>query len=308
MRFIHFICLLIGIHSAFAQSKPEPVNEKYLGQFPNIRDFTLAQDEAYFSVQSPLGEQSVILCMKKKGDKWSKPEIAAFSGKYQDLEPFMTPDGLRLYFASNRPRGDIGRKDFDIWMVTRATPDDEWSAPKNLGEPVNSSFNEFYPVFTTSNNLYFTTDARGSEGGDDIVVCEWDNGKYKQPVSLGPSINSAGYEFNAFVAPDESYIIFTGYNREDSYGSGDLYISFKSDDNWAKPINLGDNINSEHMDYCPFILANTLYFTSRRKNLQIPENGFTTLKELINEFNQYDNGQSRIFRIDAFDPLDYQVK
>ena len=65
-----------------------------------------------------------------------------------------------------------------------------------------------------------------TKGKDDIFVSKWENGKYTEPVSLSDSINSDGYEFNAFIAPDESYIIFTAYQREDGFGSGDLYMSY----------------------------------------------------------------------------------
>ncbi len=291
-----FCCLVL---TAMAQSNaPVPLSEKHLRQFPNLRDFTTDGEEAYFSAQSPLGDVSVILKMSKRGKKWSKPEIASFSGQHKDLEPFITPDGLTLYFASDRPSGSGDAGDFDIWYVSRSSKDDPWSNPVNMGEPVNSSFNEFYPVLTASNNLYFTTDARGQEGSDDIVVCIWDGEKYLDPGSVGPSINTAGYEFNAYVSPDESFMIFTGYNREGGSGSGDLYLSTRNKTGeWDDPENLGPEINSEHMDYCPFIFEHTLYYTSRRKDLSKPVGGFSSLKELLIEFNKYENGQSRIYQV-----------
>jgi len=61
------------------------------------------------------------------------------------------------------------------------------------------------------------------------MVCKFTNGKYSEAESLPDSINFTGDEFNAFVDPDETYIIFSGYKRRDGYGSGDLYISKKNE-------------------------------------------------------------------------------
>ncbi|RPI61635.1 MAG: hypothetical protein EHM44_08305, partial [Ignavibacteriales bacterium] len=117
--------------------------------------------------------------------------------------------------------------------------------------------------------------------------------------SLSDSINSTGYEFNAFIAPDESYIVFSGYQREDGFGSGDLYISYKfSDGVWTKAKNFGEEINSDKMDYCPYIdtKTNTLYFTSKRSVVNNSGKGFNILKDFLIEMKQYENGLSRIYK------------
>ena len=73
-----------------------------------------------------------------------------------DLEPFITYDGLRLYFASNRPlsKKDLEPKDFDIWYTDRSCKSCQWSEPVNIGLPINTSGDEFYPSVTKKNNLY----------------------------------------------------------------------------------------------------------------------------------------------------------
>ncbi len=170
------------------------------------------------------------MCIKKddKGDIGIS--IADFSGFYSDLEPFMTPDNLRLYFVSNRPLSNKENetKDFDIWYVERKSVDNNWGEPVNIGAPVNTELDEFYPSLSSNYNLYFTSYKNGTKGVDDIFVSYYKNGKYTEPESLPEAINSSGYEFNAYISPDESFLIYTAYQRENSYGSGDLYISFKN--------------------------------------------------------------------------------
>ncbi|RAK22626.1 WD40 repeat protein [Flavobacterium aquaticum] len=297
--------LFLGVFG-FSQenSKPIPACE-FLTKYQNVRDFTISknQDEIYFSIQSPTEDRAVIAVTKKKKNKWQEPEMTSFSGKFRNIEPFLSPDGLRLYFASNRPIDETTTKakDYDIWYVERKDLKSDWSKPINIGATVNSAKDEFYPCVTTNGNLYFTSDAIKTLGKDDILVCKWDGKQYTEPENLGMNINSTGYEFNAFVSPNEEFIIYTCYGRPDGLGSGDLYISYKNNKgNWDEPKNLGEKINSKQMDYCPFYDAytQTLYFTSKRTSAI--EKTFANLREFETEISKYENGFSRIYK--------YQIK
>jgi Tol biopolymer transport system component len=82
----------------------------------------------------------------------------------QDAKPTIRHDGLEIVFHSNRP----GAGGFDLWSSTRATPDDEWSAPLNLGT-VNSSANELQPALSADGlRLYVSTNRPGGLAGNDL--------------------------------------------------------------------------------------------------------------------------------------------
>ena len=304
MRTIFSFLLILFNSLIYSQGNTaEPFLPEIFSRFPNVRDIAISSegDEIYFSVQSYQDEISVISYIKKINGTWSKPRIAGFSGKYFDIEPFLSADGLKLFFSSNRPleMSDNKPKDFDIWYVHRENKNSEWSHPINVGAPINSEENEFYSSIANNNNFYFTCDQRGTKGKDDIFFSQWRNGTYSEPISLSDSINSNGYEFNAFISPDEAYIIFTAYQREDGFGSGDLYISYKNSDGlWTKAKNLGAGINSAEMDYCPFVdtKTNTLYFTSKRTSVNDSDKDFSSIAEILDEINKYDNGLSRIYK------------
>jgi hypothetical protein len=304
MRYISIIAIIISfISTDYPQgNSAEPFLPQIFSQFPNVRDIAISSDgdEIYFSVQSYQNEISVIAWVRKENNVWSDPEITSFSGKYFDIEPFLSSDGLKLFYSSNRPlENSNSTKDFDIWYVQRENKNSGWSKPINVGEPINSDKNEFYPSIANNNNFYFTCDERGTKGKDDIFFSQWKNGKYSEPISLSDSINSEGYEFNAFIAPDESYILFTAHQREDGFGSGDLYISYKNQNgSWEKAKNLGKQINSAQMDYCPFVdtKTNTLYFTSKRSSVNNINKQFSSLQEVLNDIKRYDNGLSRIYK------------
>lgn len=276
-------------------------------QFPGVRDITISPDEneLYFTIQSYHGELSAIAYCININGKWSDPEVASFSGRFHDLEPSFAPDGLRLYFASDRPGTMDGNdlKNYDLWVVERKSLQSDWSQPANIGSPVNTKGNEFYPIVTKSGNLYFTGDGPLSKGKDDIFVSVFSDGKYTSPVPVGDSVNSAGYEFNAFVDPDESFMVFTCYNREGGFGSGDLYISHNLDKGslsgkWSAPVNLGKGINSAQMDYCPYVDSKNgiLYFTSKRTGLLTRFDTSGNKDFLLKEMNRYDNGLSRFYK------------
>ena len=286
------------------RSKNEVSNVKStlpgLAIYPNIRDFTISSDgnEAYITVQNPTEDLRTICKIRKTHGVWSKPVPASFSGKHKDLEPYFSPNNLRLYFVSNRPNS-YEKENFDIYYVERSHIDSTWMKPKNLGSPINTEGDEYYPAIAISGNLYFTSIKSDNNGKDDIYFSAFKEHKYTEPISLDTNINTEGYEFNSFIAPDESYLIFSGYNRADGMGSGDLYISHKVDGkSWSPAQNLTNQINSKYLDYCPFVDTKNgiLYFTSKRNSNSDEKiiSNFLLEQEIL----KYENGSSRIYQID----------
>ncbi|MFZ1702727.1 MAG: hypothetical protein WAT79_00195 [Saprospiraceae bacterium] len=287
-------CCLAGYSQEIKPFNPS------LHALQNVRDFCISpnNEEAFFSVQSPNQDLSQIATIRMENGHWTEPELLPFCDAFMYLEPFLSYDGTKLYFASDRPLDDSikVKKDFDIWYVERKDNRGEWSKPMNIGSPVNSTFDEFYPTLALNNNLYFTMDAASGLGKDDIYFCEWKGSEYSIPVLLNENINSEGYEFNAFISKDESFLMYTKYNALGGFGSGDLYISRKNENGeWQTAKNLGQVINSKYMEYCPFYDATNeiLYFTSKRNTLTSQKfENFSTFKSYIQEG---ENGLSRIY-------------
>lgn len=263
------------------------------------RDFALSPDgkEIFYTLQAPQGGFQTILHLIKLPDgKWSKPAVASFAGKFSDIEPAFSPDGLKLYFSSNRPLNGTNTKDFDIWITEKK--DNQWQEPRNLGLPINTPMDEYYPAVTLSGNLYFTAAYKNAIGKEDIYVAKWENGKYSEPLPMDTAINSKTYEFNAYVSPEEDLIIYTSYGRPDDKGRGDLYLSRKDKlGHWLPAKNLAA-LNSDKLDYCPFISFDkkAFYFTSERNALSKSyADKPATLAGLIKSFNSSQNGGGDIY-------------
>ncbi len=238
--------------------------------------FTPDGNEFYYSLWT--GSFAVILYTKQTKGHWSRPELAPFSSGHSDIEPFITPDGSRLYFASSQPVDGDESKDYDIWYVERAG--ESWGDPQRLDSTINSPANEFYPTLTRDGTLYFTAQRDDSFGREDIYRAENHNGLFQQPENVGSAVNSAHDDFNALVAPDESFLFFSSVGRPGGLGGGDLYISFRENGEWQPAINMA-LVNSPRLDYCPALTPDGAFFlfTSSKSTLNFqPNAGFSDLK------------------------------
>lgn len=295
-----FFCLLLLFYVDLAIAQEVTLFDKDLNVYQNVRDFSITADgkEAFFTIQSPNQNLSQIACIKRNEKGWGEPFLLGFNNQFSYMEPFINSEGNMLYFVSNRPLYDSIKlkKDFDIWYVIRNDRNSAWSKPINVGTPVNTAQDEYYPSLADNRNLYFTKAAEGGIGQDDIYFCKWNGSDYNRPTILNNKINSEGPDFNAYIAKDESYLIYTKYNTKEGVGSGDLYLARKDKEgNWKAAENMGNHINTQYMEYCPFYdqTNDILYFTSKRENLKTKK--FDTLKEYQNYISTGMNGLSKIY-------------
>lgn len=204
--------------------------------------------------------------MKFENGKWSSPTTILIHDVYSFNDPFLTPDENKLFFISNRPLDGKGtKKDYDIWYIERQSG--KWSDPINAGKNINSEKNEYYISFTKDGKMYFSSNIGDNTGGNnfDIYSSEFQSGKFQPAVRLGTGVNSPHYEADVFVSPDESYVVFAA-DRPGGLGSGDLYVSFRqANGNWTVARSLGDVINTETDDFCPYVSADGkyLFYASR---------------------------------------------
>ncbi|HWS72971.1 MAG TPA: hypothetical protein VN605_12700, partial [Thermoanaerobaculia bacterium] len=152
--------------------------------------------ELYFTVRTPTTTSRPVLmiCFSRliKG-RWTTPEMASFSGMSYDSSPSFSPDGTKLFFVSTRSaEGKVGN-DSDIWVVDREG--DHWSAPRNVGAPVNTAANEQSASVAADGTLYFSSDREGGKGSFDLYRARFHDGKYEAPETLGEAINSDAAEW-----------------------------------------------------------------------------------------------------------------
>jgi Tol biopolymer transport system component len=84
-----------------------------------------------------------------------------------DIQPNVRKDGREVVFSSNRGGGLGGQ---DIWVATRESTDDPWSAPVDLGPEVNTSASETRPSLSWHADQVLFGRSPGPEGGSDVYV------------------------------------------------------------------------------------------------------------------------------------------
>lgn len=209
--------------------------------------------EFYYAVIE--NRKNSIWSMRYKNGSWSKPEIVITHESAGFNDPFLSPDGNRLYYITKyREEKNHGRSDHDIWYSERQG--DGWSKPINAGPEINTEGSEYYISFTAGGTMYFSTDHY--DGNHNIYSSEMKNGAFQKAEKESSAINTGAYEADVFIAPDESYIIFAT-TRRSGFGRGDLYISFKQNGEWTKAKNMGDAINTEHNELCPYVTYDGKY-------------------------------------------------
>lgn len=263
------------------------------------RDIAISPDgkEIIYTLGNYKQSIRALVSIKKTDEGWGEKNLLPFSGRFNDIEPFFTADGKSLYFASNRPlESDSSRTDYNIWRADRTV--EGWTDPIALDTVINTPGEEYYPSLSGNGNLYFTAVREDGMGREDIFVSRFENGTYQQPEPLDSTINTALFEFNAYVDPDEKFLIFSSYGRNDGLGGGDLYYSTRDENGgWMEAIHLPEPINSEALDYCPFVDTSrgVFYFSSDRSETW--DAPLKSVEQLEKESNKVLNGMGNIYRL-----------
>ena len=223
--------------------------------------------EMYWSAGAPHGVNHHIWFMEQVDGIWKPPRIAPFSGDFSDQHPVLSGNGNMLFFHSNRPLAENSeaRNNSDIWMVERR--EKNWGEPRNLGPVINNDKNQNNVSVSKNLNLYFQgNNYEGGYGGSDIYCSEHKNGEYVSPVNLGGIVNSLYIDGGPYIAPDESYIIYSSSRPGGFAKISDLYISFRKNNRWLNPVNLGKEINAGRT-VSPKITSDGKYlFITRNRN------------------------------------------
>ena len=220
--------------------------------------FTPDGKTVYFTRRIDRKGNEAIMFSRQENGKWTAPQTAEFSGKFYDKEPFVSPDGKRVFFASMRPNGRDEKANFDIWIVEKRG--NGWSEAKNPGAKVNSSGYDNYPSVAADGTLYFASVRTGGRKDNDLYRSRLVDGEYQKAENLGDAINGGATEADPFVAPDQRYLIFSS-DREGGAGEGDLYISFNERGKWTLPQSLGKIVNTPDYEYTPLVFKDTFYFS-----------------------------------------------
>jgi hypothetical protein len=190
---------------------------------------------------------------------WSLPQLVlgGVSTEATECAPAISFQGDRLFFE--REVGPYGRNDIFVSFRT----DSGWSAPVNLGPPVNTEeFSEGKPYVTASGDtLLFVRQG-------DIYMSVWDekSGNWGEPAPFSDAINDPeANETSPCLSRDGREFYFVS-DRSGGYGWDDIYVSYRTENGWSEPVNIGPTVNtSENEWYCVISPdGQDLYFVTSR--------------------------------------------
>lgn len=193
------------------------------------------------------------------------------NSQYSYWEPSISSDGLTLYFSDghspefgNRMPGGLGGQG-DIWMITRPTIYDDWSAPVNIGSAVNSQHAIHPSISSDGLSLYFQSHRPGALGHCDIMVTtrESTSDPFGDPMFL-KNVNTSGPEWTPDISADGLTLFFMR-----NPGPTEIWTSTRgtTDDDFGSPIKLPSQVNMPgYHNGIPHLSADgsTLYFISNR--------------------------------------------
>jgi len=215
------------------------------------------------------GDRRTIMVAHWRDGAWTTPDPASFSGTWRDIEPAMAPDGTYLIFISNRP-SMAGGAPLDgyfggqvrpgaggaLWRVDRKG--DGWSEPMRLPDIVNTDPATYSPAVAADGSIYFNRPDPVTRKSH-IYWAQAENGRFRAPVPL-PMSDGTIADFDAAVAPNQSFIIFSSPRPPAKPGTAILFVTFHRNGGWTPPKPLGQGIEGFEARLSPDL--KTLYFSA----------------------------------------------
>ena len=258
---------------------PHPVpnistkSDEYLATLSPDGQYFYFTRRYYVSDGNPFGEGKTLKeffsCSEKKngsfgvGDKMGAP----FNNAEGEGSPTINLTNDLLIFTqrhtaklqnSTYPNFDLYYSEFDGY---------EWSVPKPLPGKINriDSWESQPSLSSDGKLLFFASDRPGGYGGSDIwYSVRNSDGSWKDPVNMGPIINTSKNERSPFLHTDSKTLYFSS-NGHDGLGGQDIFYSkLDSKRQWTDPVNIGYPINTENdeVDFFVSLDGKTGFFSS----------------------------------------------
>ncbi|KAB7732087.1 OmpA family protein [Rudanella paleaurantiibacter] len=190
--------------------------------------------------------------------------------RYHEGPATFYADGSRIIFTRNNYNDGKARKSAEgVNKLKLYTAEQQNGAWVNVEEmPFNSDeYSVGHPTLTRDGRtLYFASDMPGGQGGSDIYVTQYQNGRWSKPVNLGTTVNSKGNELFPFV--DEAGNLYFASDGKRGLGGLDIFMATMAGTAPQTVEHLDAPINSPQDDFGLITDANRQsgYFSTNRRN------------------------------------------
>ena len=150
---------------------------------------------------------------------WADVRALPFNGRtFSNQHPSASPDGRRIFFASNRPGGYGG---YDLYFSDFRGG--QWGAAINLGPEINTEGDEAFPHFHPSGRLFFSSNGHGGRGGHDLFMIDLSERRWGKLYNLPEPLNGPADDVGLVLTPDAGRGFLVS-NREGGMGKDDIYL------------------------------------------------------------------------------------
>ncbi|MBO0323002.1 PD40 domain-containing protein [Muricauda sp. CAU 1633] len=211
---------------------------------------------------------------------WGKPVLWKHSGTYKDYEPTASPLGDVLFFNSNRPlEGSQTHEKNNIWYSRFKNGD--WEQPTSLCNINTPEEEQSYPTLSKKGKLIYTTEE--NQNGKSVFAL-FETVFEGRMTEAGKRIRFPNFHLDVsdpWVSPKGDYLIFTAFATGDWQNTCDLYISFRKNGQWTKPIAMTE-LNSSGPDFSPTVSSNGkwIYYRKNHEFLKLP------FKKLLKKYSK----------------------
>jgi len=249
---------------------------------------------------------ATVMISQWSGESWTEPITAPWhrDNDFACIEPAFSNDGQTVFFQSTMAApGQVQGRGWETQNIYRSHwADGRWSDAEVLAAPITTDAAEYFPSLAADGTLYFSRE--DEQGGVAIWSAKPLGSGYEVPVRLPAEVNAGKDCYNAFVAPDQRFIIVCIAGREDNLGPADFWISFRDPDgNWTAARNMGTKFNSAQSRAISAYLSpdeKILFFSSNRQiETTYNDNERLTRQDLLRINTQPGKGSSDVWWVDA---------
>jgi outer membrane protein OmpA-like peptidoglycan-associated protein len=202
----------------------------------------------------------------QKGFYGKSEKLITLNNKLNNAVCGMNADGNSLYLINCYE----GKHPKESGIAIAQKKGGSWGKPKSLKIPalkIKGDFINFY-VSQDENVIILSYAGMDSQGKEDLYLIKKQvDGSWSNPLNLGTSINSSGFEISPFLSQGLDTLYFST-NGRGGMGDADIFYSIRQDDswtNWSEPENMGDKINSSKFDAYLIASENQFYWSSNRE-------------------------------------------
>jgi len=179
-----------------------------------------ADGQELYIYRDDFGDGNIYVC-EFKGSSWGEPQLLNqnINSPFRETHASVSADGQTLYYTSDKS----GQGGMDIFRSKRL-PTGEWAVSENLGEVINTKYDEEAPfIHPDGKTLFFSSKGHSSMGGYDIFFSIEENGKWSTPMNVGFPMNTADDEYFFVMSADGKRAYYSSSTGA-GMGGKDIYL------------------------------------------------------------------------------------